>query len=84
MRVLAEVLLGDLQLKRQRRLGHATEQGVEGLAGLEIEGPVLRLYQNVARELPIQRLELIVSLTDTIHGAVLGIDEGAPHHDATV
>ena len=83
MGVLAEVLLGDLQLQRQRRAGHRAEQLMERLAGLEIERTIFHLDHRAGVELAVQRFELVVRLADAI-GAVVAVNEGPPHDDAAV
>ena len=55
MRGLAEVLLRDLQLGHQRRPRHRPIKRMEGLAGLEVEGPVLDLHEHVVPEASVER-----------------------------
>ena len=79
----SEVLLRDLELHHHLGLAHTAEQGVEGLAGLEVDGAVLDLDEHVVGELAVEALELLDRLVGAV-GAGGAVDEGAPHHDAAV
>ncbi len=80
----AEVFLGDLDLHHQRGPGHGAEQGVEGLARLEVDRAVLYLQHDVRAEAAVERLELVIGLLGPVLGGPARIDEGAPDHDAAV
>ena len=80
----AQVLLGDLELHHQRRLGHRPEQRMERLARLEVDRPVFDLHQHVRREPAVVRHELGVGLFGAVVGFFVRVDEGAPHHDAAM
>ncbi len=84
MGVLAEVLLGDLELDHQGRVRHRPEQRVERLARLEVERPALHLHDHVAAEAAVERDELVVRLAHAVARHLVAVDEGAPHHDAAV
>ena len=79
----SEVLLGDLELHHHLGLVHLSEEGIEGLAGLEVDRAVLDLYEDVVGEQPVKVLELFDSLVGAV-GAGRAVDEGAPHDDAAV
>ena len=78
-----EVLLGDLELHHHLGVVHPSEQRVEGLARLEIDGTVLDLHEDIVGEFAVEVLELLDGLVGAV-GAGRAIDEGAPHHDAAV
>ena len=81
---LAQIFLGDLEFHHQRRLGHRAEQRVEGFARLEVDRAILHLDDDIVGELAVERLEVAIGLLGAIVGIVMGIDEGAPHHDAAM
>ena len=82
---MAEIFLGNLQLRHLRGLPDVVEDGGVGLTGLEVEGTVLRLQDDVAAELAVFALKLAHGLLHTVLTLVVGtIDERAPHDDAPV
>ncbi len=84
MRGLAEVLLRDLQLGHDRRGRDGTEEGMEGLARLEVQRPVLDLHEHVVAEAAVEGHELLVGALDAV-GVDLGVvHEGPVHHDPAV
>ena len=79
----AEILLGNLELHHHLRLLQGGKQRAVWFAGLEIDGAVLDLDDDIVGKLAVEGHELLVSLVGAI-GALGRIDEGAPHHDALV
>ena len=84
MRILTEILLGDLKLHHQRRIGHCTEQRMERLARLKVQRTVLHLNENVVAKRAVERFEFVVRLFDAVDGHGVAVDECAPHRDAAV
>src|SRR5271166_394696 len=80
----AEILLRDLHLQHHGSLRHCTEQWMERLAGLEVDGSVLDLQYDVAPKLPIQRREFLERFFRAIVGLILRVNECTPHHDAAM
>ena len=82
---LAKVFLCNLQFHHVGRLPNLVEHGAVGLTGLEVQGTVLGLEDDIVTELTIQRLELRHGLLDAVFALVVGtIDKAAPHDDAFV
>ena len=79
----SEVLLGDLELHHHLGLVHLSEEGIEGLARLEVDGTVLDLNEDVVGEQSVKVLELFDGLVGAV-GAGRAVDEGTPHDDAAV
>src|SRR2546430_14452650 len=84
MRVLTEVLLGDLNFHHQRGPGHGAEQGMERLARLEVERYVLLLEQHVVAEHAVERDEFIVRMAHAVAGGLASVDESQPHKEDAV
>ncbi|MNM46088.1 hypothetical protein D3C81_570180 [compost metagenome] len=84
MRGKAQVLLGDLHFHHQRRARHGSEQRMERLTRLEVDGPVLHLQDHVRAKGAVQAGKFAVGLRGPVGGNVVRIDEGAPHHHAAV
>src|SRR5579859_1126167 len=80
----AEVFLGELDFQHQGGIGHGPEQGVEGFAGLEVDGAVLYLYQYVAMEAAVEGLEFGIGLPGPVFGGLVTIYEGPPDDDPLV
>ena len=57
---------------------------MKGFAWLKIYGTVLNLYQDVVPECAVKRHKFIVSLFCPVHGHVVVINEGSPHHNTAV
>src|SRR6187397_2764153 len=57
---------------------------MEGFAWLKVDGAVLHLYEDVRRELAIERNELVVGLFGTIVRRLVRIDECTPDDDAAM
>ena len=54
---------------------------MKGLARLKVDRAILDLHDDIVGKLPVERLEVGIGLFGAIVGIVMGIDEGAPHHD---
>ena len=80
----AEVLLRDLKLRHELCLRHRTEERVERLARLKVNGAVLDLQQNVRREPSVEGLQVVVAGRGPVVAGLRVVDEGAPHHDPVV
>ncbi len=79
---VAGVLLRHLEFDHRIGARQRAEEGMGGLADLEVDRPVLDLYDRVVRELPVQRCEVLVGLP--VPSLVAVVDERPPHHDAAV
>ena len=80
---LAQVLLGNLELRHSDGLFHTAEERAERLAALEIYRTVLDLDNDIVAELPVKMLELLHGLVRTVRAGG-GVYESPPHNHSAV
>ena len=85
MDALTEVFLGNLKFRHHRGLPNLVENRSVWFTGLEVEGTVLCLQDNILTEESVLRLELSYCLLHTVLTLMLvAIDETTPHHNAAI
>ena len=87
--LLAEVLLGDLQLDGLAGVLERGEEGRDGFADLEVDGAVLDLDDDVGFELAVEGVEVVVAGAgavgfEVVVVEVVVVDEAAVEDDAAV
>jgi len=80
----AQILLSDLKFGNHVGSRHRAKQRMKWFARLKVDWTVLYLKQDVWRELPIERLKVLVRGAGAVVARFHVIDKRAPHHNSVV